>query len=271
MNNSMRKNLTDTFGLLDFIAYHYDSPLIYVAYSGGSDSAVVLDIAAKWSRLRNIDIKAMSIDTGLACDGWRDMVTRHCDAAGVSVDFCTGKGSDWYIENVGEYGFGYTPSAHTYYYRALKQDAIQAHVQSVKRHYHDRVVYLTGVRRAESRKRANAKWFIRHGARVTVNAIAGWGNIAKTNYLSIVAKWWSNPFYEVVGNSGDCQCGWVCKNSLADLSPYPNLHEIIRVAQNKSLERGLNHYGERLDSVDNGTSTMPDDSLCVNCHQPRLL
>lgn len=251
-----------------------DKALMYVAYSGGSDSALVMDIAIRVCRHHNISLKAMSIDTGIACDGWHAMVQSHCDALSIDLEIVKGKHAEnWYIESAGNFGFGYTPATHTVYYRMLKQDAIQKHIRETKRHHHDRIVYITGVRRAESVRRSKTETEIRHGCRVTLNAIAHWSDALKSEYLDRYCTWWRNTYYDVVGNSGDCQCNWTCANSLKDLEVYPKLHGIVSEAERRSIASGLNRYGVRLDehTAMNAIDDMPVDSLCINCYQKKLL
>lgn len=266
-------NLRDTSAMLDFAFWQHSRPLVYVAYSGGSDSAVALDVTKRWADSRGVGVKAMAIDTGLSADGWRDMVTDHCKHAGVSLEIVGGDSRyDWYRDNVREYGFGYTPGHHVVYYRMLKAHCIQQHLKSVKRHRRDRVLYVTGVRRAESAKRATAKYILRHGSRVTVNAILDWSNLAKRNYLMAMCKWWSNEYYSTLGNSGDCQCGWTCNNRLSDLSAYPHLYAKITECESLAAANDSHRYGVRPEPHDaSDDAAMPDDALCINCHQLRLL
>lgn len=246
--------------LADCLRQH--SPkIIYVAYSGGRDSALVLALASNI----NADVRVMSIDTGLSADGWQDMVRSHVAHYGLKLEIVPGAGWEWYAQNVRSYGFGYTPGAHVYYYRKLKQQAIQNHLQAVKSSHRERVVYLTGVRRAESVARSDKPYVLRHGSRVTVNMIAHWSNDLTLRTVASMGHY-HNPYYDTVGNSGDCLCGWTCRNTAEKIAQHYPIIGGKLIALSDELERaGGWRYGVRGDVQENNPPTMPDDSLCAAC------
>lgn len=242
-----------------------------VAYSGGRDSAIVLDIASQIVPRSNLQV--MAIDTELACDGWKDMIMRHCSVYGLQPLFVTGDGFDWYADNVLDYGFGYTPNHHTVYYRQLKEKAIYTHLRHTKKAHYDRVLYLTGVRRAESANRRNRPLVIRHGSRVTCNPIAFFSDDEAMAYHKKNLSWYENPYYKTVGSSGDCLCGWTNKNSTHDvIKHHPKIGAKLATLEHNSIELDGWAYNGRppVTFNDNTDAGMPDDSLCSSCYSKTL-
>lgn len=245
--------------ILEYLPHH-----VYIAYSGGKDSAVLLDIV---SRLRPHNLRGiMAIDTGLSCDGWQGMINKHASSVGLPVTIATGKGWNWYAENVMAYGFGYTPNQHVVYYRMLKERAIHSHIANHTAK--TRIMYLTGVRRAESIKRADTPLSMQYRRRITTNPLINWTDDAVSTYLDKIALWWANPYYNQVGSSGDCLCGWTCKNKASDIVRHnPNIGEKIARLSDDAVSAGMWPYGTRGDVYIGPIEVMPADSLCVNCER----
>lgn len=262
--NMIGELLKDAIENVERAILEYLPHYVYIAYSGGRDSAALLDIIARLKPHNFAGV--MAIDTGLSCDGWADMIRQHTAANNLPVDIVTGRGWAWYEQNVMDYGFGYTPNQHVIYYRMLKERAIHSHI--AKHPKKTRIMYLTGVRRDESIKRQNTPISMVYRRRITVNPLVNFTGAVIDRYLSTVAKWWNNPYYDTVGSSGDCLCGWTCKNSAQTIERvHPEIGGRLVSLSNRSVSAGLWPYGVRGDKYDppHGSDTMPPDSLCVNC------
>lgn len=245
---------------------------VWVAYSGGKDSAIALHIAS----LTMCDINVMAIDTGLAHDNWRETVKRQVAYYNCSnLEFVEGGGKRFFETDVLENGFGYSPAYHTVYYRNLKEDAIDKHIRENKSKKFDRIMYITGVRRAESSRRRKTPDIHRKYARVTVNAIAHFDNNFSDYFHSQYLPHYKNDIYNQWGTNGDCACNWTCGLKLKRLQETsPVLGAWIKELSEKSVNDGGWVYGERpaygiADYETNGDD-MPEDSLCINCTQLKM-
>jgi len=274
MNDFFRKYyLSESISIIEQAIEKYNPSNVFVAYSGGRDSAIALDIATKIFS----HVQVMAIDTGLAHDKWRSIVERNVGQyKNTSLTIVEGLSWEWFSGNVLEYGFGYTPRQHSIYYRMLKERAINSLIQSSKTHYYDKIAFITGVRRAESTKRLKTPDVMCVGARVTINAIAHYDNLRAKEYHALNLPNYHNDCYSDIGNSGDCACNWTLGIKLADLEKTsPNLFEKMKALSDESLERGGWCYGTRppreLAELDNRGEDMPNDSLCISCYSKRLI
>ena len=78
----------------------------FVAYSGGSDSAVVLQALIELGLYDKYNMQTMTIDTGIASAGhlWR-VINDVIRATGKPPIVYTGEGLKWFEDNVRGFGF----------------------------------------------------------------------------------------------------------------------------------------------------------------------
>jgi len=265
--------LKESIDIIESAIEKYNPSSIFVAYSGGRDSAIILDIASKIMA----SVEVMAIDTGLAHDEWRGMIESQVSRyPSARLTFVEGLGIEWYQKNVLEYGFGYTPQQHSIYYRMLKERAINKLIAVRKIHYHDKIAFLTGVRRAESAKRLKTPDVMVSGARLTINAIAHYDNQQAQIYHALNLPFYDNPIYKQWSNSGDCACNWTCKISLETLErTSPILASKISRLSQDSVNRGGWKYGTKPSDygidLSSTVDNMPEDSLCISCYKNRLI
>lgn len=92
MADDMVASVSDAFerALNDIEARVFVSapPAIAVAYSGGLDSSVLLDLARRYAAVRGISLLAFHVHHGLSpnADAWLDHCERECGAAGIAFD-----------------------------------------------------------------------------------------------------------------------------------------------------------------------------------------
>lgn len=255
----------------------YNPSSVWVNYSGGADSAIALDVAL--CAMQNVNV--LVIDTGLASDGWVTMVMEHLAHYGerVTTRIYTGDGWEWYRQHAVTHGFGYTPMAHSIYYRRLKERAVMTHLRETKLSNFDKIIHFTGIRRVESFARMKRDVVSVNGSRVTVNPILEYDNQYANRYHKIWLDWYDNPRYKLGKNSGvgdDCGCGWTNKVSVSTLMQNsPRLGANIKALEDEVKAQGLWGYDERPSAswglTDDATDDMPNDSLCSNCYAKNLI
>lgn len=238
----------------------HDLETIFVAYSGGTDSATVLELARMLPM--TIDLRIMTIDTGINSFGHIQRIKEDVRDLGLPLHIYSGKGLDWYLQNALEYGFAYTPNAHVVYYRNLKERAILDCIKEVKTKYHQRIGFITGVRRLESHRRKNTPYIKQHRSRVTINAIADFTEDDKTHVLNR-ASWYMGKLTE------DCLCNWHCKYRISDLPT--SCRDKVKQVSDELVLNGMWGYGDKpsremIQLMSEQTiETMPDDSFCTSC------
>lgn len=252
--------------ILESSERHKNTKKMYLAYSGGSDSALMLEAVKRTGLLDDPDwsFRIMSINTQLYDKGHVERVNADIERFGYLLYWYTGKGLTWYVNSIMENGFGYTPSVHVYYYRMLKERAIDKSIKDYKSFYHERILCLTGVRRAESLKRANTPFeYHKKGSRVTLNVIADLSNEDKDELIKQVTWWQGKP-------TEDCGCNWHGNSDLNKLNDQAKKH-IIEL-NTKMKELGLWGYGEEPTKEQRALfgdviikDEMPEDSFCISC------
>jgi 3'-phosphoadenosine 5'-phosphosulfate sulfotransferase (PAPS reductase)/FAD synthetase len=156
-------------------------------------------------------VATWSIDTKLSADGWKNFI----DATGKELHFQDAyiydnqRGFDENVELVKKYGCPYSPQGHTTTYQRLKERAMDDIHKFYKEKFHDKTLFVSGMRRAESAKRARADEYrqVKKSNKCFVAPIVHWSDEDVTRYR-IENDLPENPFYATVKGSGDCQCNW---------------------------------------------------------------
>lgn len=170
-------------------------------FSGGGDSTAVLHkaLAEGW-----ID-EAAFVDTGTALPGVREHVERVCLDWGVPLTVW--EAGDAFERMVLDPRMGFPgPGQHPRAYQRLKERQLRRLVKSKKRHARDRVLFVSGVRRHESKRRASRPHVAREGAVVWANPLTDWTDEQMRDYR----KRHRLPVSDVAAlmhMSGECGCG----------------------------------------------------------------
>ena len=249
------------------IAFQNKPIVKFVAsYSGGSDSAVMLELAR---HCPFISLDVMSIDTQLSTDGHITRVYNEVvQQLALPLKIYTNDGQEWYRKQTLEEGFGYTLNIHIIYYRMLKERTIETYLRDHKTNKFDQIFFFTGVRRLESPKRAKTPLWHKKGSRITVNPIDEFTDFDKKIVLNS-QSWYKSKTTE------DCMCNWHCKYSIDDLVDSPMLYDYIDAINQKMKENNLWLYGETPSAEyyqpELSNDKMPEDSFCINCYSKALL
>lgn len=199
----------------------YKPSHIVCLFSGGYDSMVASDIAARWARLygHSLTVRVVSVDTLLSVDGWREFVTGTARLRRWPHLIWDNPNPEWYEQDVLAHGFPYTRVMHRIMYIMLKERAIKEVLKHYKKFWHDRVMFVTGIRRDESPERWGTVEHEKRKADVWCNPLVNWTRGDLEDYR-LTYGLPDNPFYDTVGGSGDCQCNWGNFIALSELAKY---------------------------------------------------
>lgn len=247
----------------DAIAQWQPSSII-IAYSGGYDSMVLAHAATRLKSDGKISlpISTWAIDTKLSADGWVDWIKSTSPQLGQAVNVYDNQaGFDEYFEWVSEYGNPYTNEMHKRAYRRLKDTAFSALLKMYKKSWTDKILFLSGIRAAESTKRASYDPINRRGKSnaIFANPLFDWSDEEMLTYR-IEFELPENPFYETVGGSGDCQCNWGRFITLARLKMHSpdlaggNVNRLDKVG----LPHGYHWDGQPANQM----QLLPDEEMC---------
>jgi hypothetical protein len=139
----------------------------YALFSGGDDSTLTLRLMA------GLIDAAVFVDTGTGLECARRHVEDTAAKWGVELIILR---TPWSVYESELLRFGFPNSAqHPTYYQKLKDDRLREFLRLIRaKHYrsrHDRVMFFTGIRRHESRKRAVAPEQRKEGSLIWVNPI----------------------------------------------------------------------------------------------------
>lgn len=240
-------NIAQAYDILQ-ASFHAHKPVaIIVLYSGGYDSMVTAHLTHEWVQRfppRLFVYRVISVDTHISADGWREFVSRTGAQFG-EHEIWDNPEPEWYFKDSMNFGFPYTRQAHVIQYRHNKERAIMSALKEYKTTRNSRVMFVTGVRRAESRARANAPEWDRRGSAVFCNPLINWTSeaLAQHRYVHDLPI---NPFYDTVRGSGDCQCNWGGFITLPTLLKHsPRLGERIAALDAACRARHGWGWGER--------------------------
>lgn len=193
----------------------HEPKFAFALFSGGSDSTTMLDICEPY-----ID-GVLHIDTTCGIRQTREYVEEECARRGLTLYVQRPPAS--YEEIVRERGF-FGPKDHPYAYRLLKKAAVRDFKRQWLAERGSTIMFLTGMRSAESGRR------MAHGAghrleeRIWwVNPIRHFSTEEKNAYIE-THNLRTNPVSDVLGKSGECNCGCFAagpfdKEVLRDLDP----------------------------------------------------
>lgn len=175
----------------------------FVLFSGGNDSSVLAHWAASHCP-GGID-GLVFIDTGTALPGVRDFATQF--ARGIGHELLVYDAGDAFRRLVLELGGFPGPAGHGRAYQRLKERMIRALVRDHKQSHGDRIMLLTGKRKAESSRRYKTTAGIeRIGAQLYVNPLMEWSNEDMRQYRQERAVPQSDVA-ALIHRSGECNCG----------------------------------------------------------------
>jgi 3'-phosphoadenosine 5'-phosphosulfate sulfotransferase (PAPS reductase)/FAD synthetase len=224
----------------------------YVLSSGGNDSMVLLDHAAKhipFDAVLHINTGTGVIENGVALTS--QFIRDYCEEKNYPfIELHPPKSyEEVFLEEPIIDGLP-GPGMHHIAYTRLKERPLLAFVQEQKTQWKDRVMFLTGIRHDESRIRMGYKSSVvdRRGAVVWVNPIYFWTNEIMKHYRA-EQRLPQNPVSEHIHISGECLCGAFAKSGeLEEIRFFfPETAARIESWERRAKEQGLTHctWGKR--------------------------
>lgn len=248
---------------------------IVCLFSGGYDSMVATHLAHRLDT-GGVPMSVWAIDTKLSADGWADYVSSVAEELQFK-DFSiydNQRGFAQFVMWVTGHGCPYTLGMHGRAYHRLKERGIEAIHMLYKVARHDKTLFVSGMRRAESANRADMPEYSRKGTQniCFVAPVIHWSDEDIAQYR-IENDLPDNHFYGTVRGSGDCQCNWGNFIDYEVLEHFSPKLAAGNVALLDSISR--EHHGYGWDGVPPVTvhpdqmSLLEDDScgpfLCSNC------
>ena len=246
-------------GVIADAIQEHDPIKVYALVSGGNDSTVMAHLAAKFGP--RLDALA-HINTGIGVEETREYTRAF--ARWLDVSLIEKHSPVSYEDLVMEYGFP-GPAAHAWMYRLLKERALRELRREAQNGKRRRVLFITGVRKSESKRRmGHVQSVQREGNTVWVAPIKDFTHKDIWAYRDAY-ELPRNEVSEVLHMSGECLCGafsspgeldWISKF-------YPDVANQIKALEQRAHKAGVKscHWGPQDSSKIKGAVGM----LCSGC------
>lgn len=231
----------------------------FVLFSGGNDSTVLAHLVKD-----RVDY-AIHCNTGIGIEQTRQFVRDTCVQWGLELLERTPPVS--YRDLVIERGFP-GPAMHFKMYQRLKERQLnQVRGEFVKKPRQQRVLYIAGRRRAESKRRQNIPLHERRGSTVWASPLAMWTKLDMTTYRLMAGDVPVNEVSELIHMSGECLCGAFAKeNELEEIGMwFPDVAEEIRALEQEVKAAGIPEPFCRWGHRSGGKPTEKTGMLCTSC------
>lgn len=175
---------------------------VVTLFSGGNDSTTLAHL------FRHHVTHAAHANTTVGIEQTRDYVRNTCEEWGLPlIERMPPRLTDRYRALVLDQGFP-GPGHHYKMFQRLKERALmQVRRELVGNPRQERVVYLAGRRRTESKRRANVPEFERVGSIVWISPLVNWTKLDMNTYRLINRDVPRNEVSDMIHMSGECLCG----------------------------------------------------------------
>ena len=251
--------ITEAVSTIDAAITEYRPVKVYALVSGGNDSTVVGHLAAMYGPRLDAFVH---INTGIGVEATRGYVRDF--VAGLGYPLIEKHAARTYEDLVLEYGFP-GPGAHRYMYSWLKERPLREVRREAQSGRFDRVMFITGVRLSESRRRMGSVQPVqRDGNTVWVAPILQFESTDTWDYRED-HDLPNNEVVALLHMSGECLCGAFSKPGELDWLGrwYPEVADRIRALERKAHLNGQVscHWGPQSSKVIKESPGM----LCTGC------
>jgi len=173
-----------------------------VLFSGGNDSTTLAHL------FRESADYAAHANTTIGIEQTRDFVRNTCEEWGLPlIERKPPRETDHYRALVLDQGFP-GPAMHFKMFQRLKERALrQIQRELVSNPRRERVVFLAGRRRTESKRRASVPEMERRGSAVWVSPLVNWTKSDLNTYRLMAGDVPRNLASDLIHMSGECLCG----------------------------------------------------------------
>jgi 3'-phosphoadenosine 5'-phosphosulfate sulfotransferase (PAPS reductase)/FAD synthetase len=229
-----------------------------VLYSGGNDSTVLTHLMKD-----RVDY-AVHANTTIGIEETRDFVRATCKSWG--LDLLERSAPVSYRDLVLERGFP-GPAMHYKMYQRLKERALdKVRAELVTNNRRERVMFIAGRRRSESKRRQNIPLYETDGSAIWASPLAMWTKLDMNTYRLMMRDVPINEVSEKLHMSGECLCGsFAHPGELDELRFwYPAVAEGIDQLERDVTAAGhkppFNRWGHG-----QGKPTEQTGKLCTSC------
>ena len=253
--------------LLDIVIRRHGPVAVFGMFSGGHDSLCATHMASEHPAFT----AAVHINTGIGIEQTREFVRDTAQERGWPLREyrALDEGQD-YDEFVLERGFP-GPFAHRKMYNRLKERALRSLIRDTKRKPSDRVLLVTGVRRAESTRRMGTVQPInRLGSQVWCAPLTWFAGTTKNAYMAEHGLP-RNEVVDLLHMSGECLCGAFAKpNELEwiEACGFTDVVARIRSLEARAAEAGVPcKWGKRPPPGSDPSQIAVPGIMCVGCER----
>mgnify|MGYP003441750901 FL=1 len=243
----------------------HEPSAVYGMFSGGHDSLCSTHLASTLPGFKGV----VHVNTGIGIEETRQYVRDTCERFGWMLYELRGD-AEYEDLVLDRGGFPSGPASHNSMLYHLKQKPLNEFIQIVKTDRRDRIGLVTGIRLAESQRRAMAKISVpvrKDGAKLWLSPILDWTDRDKNDYMA-EHDLPRNQVTDLLHRSGECLCGALARREELQeiLDWYPEAGQRIIDLENRCLEAGID---DRFWAMKSKTSAKQEQlfesPLCVAC------
>jgi 3'-phosphoadenosine 5'-phosphosulfate sulfotransferase (PAPS reductase)/FAD synthetase len=254
-------------GIAEMVGDRHELAGVCVLWSGGNDSTTLAHL------MRGRATHAIHANTGIGIEETRQFVRDLAATWSLPLLEESPDPGDSYEALVLDQGFP-GPAHHFKMYQRLKERALRkARSRLVEDGTRQRVVYLAGRRREESKRRARVPEFERDGAIVWISPMVLWTKIDLNTYRALHPDIPRNRVADLIHMSGECLCGaFAERGELSEIATwFPDVAAHIRRLEDAALDAGIDPercrwgWGAYRSDYAQARAAAPSGRLCDGC------
>jgi 3'-phosphoadenosine 5'-phosphosulfate sulfotransferase (PAPS reductase)/FAD synthetase len=253
---TLQEKVNQALEIMDRAIHQYQPTHVIALFSGGHDSRVVTEVAAMHPSFS----KVVHIDTTIGIEETHDYVIETVNSKGWDCQEYTPPVS--YEQICIENGMP-GPGSHRFCYIRLKERCLEQVLRDHKKKISDKIMFITGVRLSESKRRmGNVQEIQKEKAKIWTAPILHFTDEDKNEFMQehSIKR---NPVVDTINMSGECLCGSFAENGELDLVAefFPKTAEKIFRIQDLCRDKGVHAKWGTRPPCKNTTGM----ALCFSC------